>query len=354
MKPRKTDELHTSFLACRKTTRENAKAFYFASFALPREKRLAAYSVYTFCRRADNLVDDGGVSPDAGRIRQGIESMRAELHRVYAGLPGAAGDIPAFRHTVLEYGIPEQYFLDLLRGVEMDLHRTRYETFEELREYCYCVASVVGLIMTKILGAADDAALGAAADLGTAMQLTNILRDVGEDLRLGRIYLPLEDLGRFRFTEADLARGVVNGNFVDLMRFEAERAIEYYRRSEAGIPLLRDRRARRTVRIMGRSYRRILDKIEQNRYDVFTRRAYVPLAEKLVIAAGSFLPGPGEREPLTSEGAIEQHAHAKNSIHNVPPLSCLAPPCPPGSGQSLALDGTAGIGRSDPGGLPRA
>lgn len=190
----------------------------------------------------------------------------------------------------------------------MDLDRDRYDTFEELREYCYCVASVVGLIMTRILGTINDSALGAAADLGTAMQLTNILRDVGEDRRMGRVYIPLEDLDRFRYTEGDLARGVINENFVELMRFQIERAREYYRRSESGIPMLGDPRSRRTVRIMGRSYRRILEKIEQNRFDVFTRRAFVPVAEKLLIAAGSFLPGPGEHRPLSPGGAIEQHA----------------------------------------------
>jgi 15-cis-phytoene synthase len=306
-------DIETSYLACRNTTKAHAKAFFFASFALPRDKRYAAYSVYTFCRRADNLVDDGGHHPDVALVRAGIESMRAELDRVFGDLPPAAGDIPAFRHTVRAYGIPREYFLDLLRGVEMDLDRDRYDTFEELREYCYCVASVVGLIMTRILGTTDDAALGAAADLGTAMQLTNILRDVGEDRHLGRVYLPMEDLDRFRYTEGDLARGVINENFVELMQFQVERAREYYRRSESGIPMLGDPSARRTVRIMGRSYRQILEKIEQNRFDVFTRRAFVPLAEKLLIAAGSFLPGPGERLPLSPGGAIEQHAHA---LHN--------------------------------------
>jgi phytoene synthase len=310
---RTSGDIETSYLACRDTTRHHAKAFYFASFALPRDKRYAAYSVYTFCRRADNLVDDGGHQPDAAVVRAGIGSMRSELHRVFDDLPPVPGDIAAFRHAVRTYDIPREYFLDLLRGVEMDLDRNRYNTFEELREYCYCVASVVGLIMTRILGTTDDAALGAAADLGTAMQLTNILRDVGEDRRLGRIYVPLEDLDRFRYTEGDLARGVINENFVELMRFQIDRAREYYRRSEAGIPMLGDPRSRRTVRIMGRSYRRILEKIEHNRFDVFSRRAFVPLAEKLLIAAGSFLPGPGEQGHLSPGGAIEQHAHAAHN-----------------------------------------
>lgn len=307
---RTSDDIQKSYLACRDTTRHHAKAFFFASFALPRDKRYAAYSVYKFCRRADNLVDDVGHQPDVELMRAGIGSMRAELDRVFGDLPPAPGDIAAFRHTVRTYGIPREYFLDLLRGVEMDLDRDRYATFEELREYCYCVASVVGLIMTRILGTTDDAALGAAADLGTAMQLTNILRDVGEDRRLGRVYLPLEDLDRFRYTEGDLARGVINENFVELMRFQIERTLEYYRRSEAGIPMLGEPRSKRTVRIMGRTYRRILQKIEQNRFDVFSRRAFVPLAEKLLIAAGSFLPGPGEQGRLSPGGAIEHHARA--------------------------------------------
>jgi phytoene synthase len=184
-------------------------------------------------------------------------------------MPSGREGFPALDETIRAFDIPKEYFFDLLRGVEMDLDRDRYATFEELREYCYCVASVVGLIMT------------------------NILRDVGEDWRMGRVYVPQEDLARFRYQEPDLASGVIDQNFVDLMRFQAARARGFYRRSEAGIPFLADPGARRTVRIMGRAYRRILDKIEQNRYDVFARRAFVSFPEKLLIAAGSIRPGPG-------------------------------------------------------------
>lgn len=307
----RTDDIQASYQECRNSTKEHAKAFYFASFALPKDKRYAAYSVYAFCRRADNLVDALHDRNDAHRVQAAIDAMRQELDRAYEDVaPGASG-LPALRNTVSRFSIPKEYFVELLRGVEMDLRYDRYATFEELREYCYRVASVVGLTMTRILGTTDDAALAPAADLGTAMQLTNILRDVGEDFRMGRIYLPLEDLDRFRYREEDLARGMVNENFVELMRFQSERALEYYRRAEAGIPLLAGAGAQRTVRIMARTYRRILDKIRDNRYDVFTRRAFVPFPEKLIIAAGSFIPGPGERAPVHGEQSGVHHVEMR-------------------------------------------
>jgi phytoene synthase len=274
-----------AFRTCQAYTREHAKSFYFASHVLPREKRMASYAVYAFCREADNIVDVGATPESAARL----EELRQQLARVY-GAPGALRPhLAALRETVAAYAIPREYFLDLIRGVEMDLTRSRYDRFEDLKEYCYCVASVVGLMMAKIFGVSDGSAYRHAADLGTAMQLTNILRDIREDHAMGRIYLPQEDLAGRGYAEADLARGVVDDRFRDLMRFQIARAREYYAAAEPGIPMLTNDGSRFCARLMSTTYAGILTAIERNGYDVFARRAYVPAAGKLRIALGAAL-----------------------------------------------------------------
>lgn len=272
---------------CRDYTRVHARSFYFASHVLPKPKRMAAYAVYTFCRHADNVVDTTGVGKNVAAVRRELDALRRLLDEVYGETPALAPIWVPLRETVRTYAIPQQHFLDLVRGVEMDLTRTRYASFQELSEYCYCVASVVGLAMTHIFGVSDRRGFDRAVDLGTAMQLTNILRDVGEDRALGRIYLPGEDLARFGVTEDMLARGDVTPQFAALMRFQVERAHAYYRRADEGIPLLTDDGSRFCVRLMRSTYAGILDAIERNGYDVFTRRASVPLLSKLKIAAGT-------------------------------------------------------------------
>lgn len=149
------EEIERTYLRCRDYTRRHAKSFYFASHILPVEKRKAAFAIYAFCRYADNIVDDSALVPDDARARKRLDELRDQLRRVYSHSPSMDPKLLAFRDTVLKYGIPQEYFLDLLRGVEMDLTKRTYATFAELREYCYCVASVVGLMMTRIFGATD-------------------------------------------------------------------------------------------------------------------------------------------------------------------------------------------------------
>lgn len=294
------------FRLCQEDTRTHARSFYFASHVLPADKRMASYAIYSFCRTADNIVDSPAGSLQDGLTLRRLDGLRGDLDRVYSANP-PGGKLGALAETVRRYEIPRAYFDDLLRGVAMDVSKTRYATFKELNEYCYCVASVVGLMMTRVFGYADDRAFMHATDLGTAMQLTNVLRDVGEDYRLGRVYLPEEDLGRFGIDEADIARGEVSGRFRALMQFQIARAREYFAKAELGIPLLTNDGSRYCVRLMSATYSGILCAIEENGYDVFRRRAYVPTAQKLLIAARTALrsaasvPGPGSAGKRTFE-----------------------------------------------------
>ncbi len=267
--------------ACRRITREYARTFYLASHCLPRGTRSHAYAVYGFCRWADNGVDDAPSVEDASRR---LEHAREVLALAYDDTPAPPG-LLAFRRTVRERAIPRRLFDDLLDGMAMDLTTNRYANFEALELYCYRVASVVGLMMTHVFGYRHPRCLPRALALGTAMQLTNILRDVAEDLQRGRVYLPQDELARFGVTEAQLREGRVDDNFRALMRFQIERARAYYDDAEAGIPDLLGRSSRLTVRVMGRLYGGILGEIERLDYDVFRARAHVPNARKLRLLA---------------------------------------------------------------------
>lgn len=270
-------------------TRHHAKTFYFASHVLPRDKRRAAYAVYAFCRYADNIVDSAGRQTDKAEASGKLQQLREQLVCVYTNPAGMDPQLGKFRETVLQYDIPHSYFADLLRGVEMDLTRKRYATFAELDEYCYCVASVVGLIMTRIFGTSDLRAYEHAAHLGTAMQLTNILRDVREDYRMGRIYLPADEMRQFGCSEADLSAKGLSDNLRNLIAFQVDRARGYYASAAEGIPMLTNDGSRFCVRLMSRTYGHILDVIAQRNYDVLSGRAFVPGVTKLRIAAGVVL-----------------------------------------------------------------
>ncbi len=280
------------FEVCREITRRHAKSFYFASHVLPREKRLDAYAVYAFCRLADNIVDEAAQSSSADAVARSIDELRGLLSKLYAGSPMVEPPLRALQFTVSERHVPKSCFDDLLTGVGMDLTRTRYTTFSELEQYCYYVASVVGLAMARIFGVTNANALAYARDLGIAMQLTNILRDVREDYDRGRIYLPADELERFGVTEGNIAAGSVTGAFVDLMKFQIARARRYYRSAASGFEALPDDGSRRCVRLMASTYAAILDEIERRGYDVFSGRAVVPFRRKLTIALLDFVPRP--------------------------------------------------------------
>lgn len=298
-----TDESTSqAFAAARLICRRHARSFYFASAFLPRAKRDAAYAVYGFCRMVDDAIDQPGGEEDAPPAPAGssccssdplqarINAFRNLLDEIYQNrlllpLPQYRREhhhaMHAFALTVRRYDIPQQYFIDLAEGCRMDLSVSRYATWSALENYCYHVAGVVGLIMSCVFGLTHSDAKRYAVMMGNAMQLTNILRDVKEDWNRGRIYLPLEDMARFRYSERDLARGVVNDCFRELMRFEIARARQMYTDASQGLCWLAGDGSRLTASAMSVLYAGILNAIERRKYDVFSRRAHLSFAEKL-------------------------------------------------------------------------
>ncbi len=290
--PRDTDRLEDCYRACREIVRFHSKTFYLSSLFLEPLKRRAVWAVYAFCRTADDIVDQ--IAPASERL-DAIDDWERQLIAAYEGLTEDPIFV-AFADAAQRYGIPVEPALDLLRGARLDVTVRRYETYEDLREYCYLVASTVGLLVIPILGTTTPSAIGYGVALGRAMQMTNILRDVGEDARMGRIYLPAEDLRRFGCSESSILAGEIDEPFVELMQFEIERVRSMYEEAEPGIALLASE-SRFTVRLALGLYRRILERIEANDYDVFTQRAHVPFRTKLVMALGTWLGFP-RGEPL--------------------------------------------------------
>lgn len=269
-------QLAEAYAYCREVTREHAKSFYFCAQFLPVPKRQAIYAVYALCRHLDDVVDkaDGRTTDDTRAL---LESWRARL--VDSG-PDDHPALAAWRDASTAFDVPVELAEELMRGVLMDLAQSRYATYDELAVYCYRVASVVGLMTSRIFGYSDERALDRAVELGIAMQLTNICRDVGEDARLGRIYIPLDELERFGVPETDILENRFSPSFVRLMQFQIERARAKYRSAETGIIWL-SADSRMTVRLSSRIYGQILGGIERNGYDVLSRRAYVPFHRKL-------------------------------------------------------------------------
>jgi phytoene synthase len=293
------ERIEAGYQRAQALTRRHAKSFHFASHALPPERRRAALALYAFCRRVDDLVDEPGLGWRPDDLRARLERARALVRGVYGDGLAASVDPPfdgdelaALGDSVRRWGIPQEPFQELISGVEMDLTVRRYATFADLDLYCYRVAGTVGLLMAPILGCRDPRALGAAADLGRAMQLTNILRDVREDLERDRVYLPQDELAAAGLSEKDLAAGLVDERFRAFMRRQVTRARDYYRRGLAGVPALDGWRCRLTVRLMAAIYGDILRAIEAQGHDVFRARAVVPTRRKLVLAAGA-LRAPG-------------------------------------------------------------
>ncbi len=271
----------------------HARTFSFAARFLPPEKRAATTVLYAFCREVDDLVDE----PVPGRSKMDVvkelDAWQSWLEggRAWAGpREPLAGELSA---VIAEYGVPIQHLIDLLDGLRMDLEPVAFEEEVELHRYCYHVASTVGLGMAHVLGATSDAALKAAADLGAAMQRTNILRDVGEDLSFGRLYLPKNTLGQFDLTHADLLKLRESGSGPDerfraLMREEVARTRALYHQAMPGIWLLPSD-CRLPILLATRLYRRILTVIERRGYDTLRRRASTSRREKIEEAAIALL-----------------------------------------------------------------
>jgi phytoene synthase len=258
-------------------------SFYYSFLVLPPRKRNAIVAVWDFCRAVDDAVDE---TPEGTSANARLSLWRQELEACYSEAPDAAPHTTQGRNLrpcIREFALPRRPFEDLIDGVEMDLAHVRYATFDALAGYCRRVASAVGLVCVEIFGYEDSAARAYAIDLGIALQLTNIIRDVAADLRNGRIYLPVEDLARFRVTDDDLRAGQVTPAVRGLLRYECERARSYYAKAAATLPPA-DRRSLLAAEIMGAIYFEILRRIERNGYDVFSRRIRVPRPYRAVIA----------------------------------------------------------------------
>ena len=275
--------IHTSYEYCRRVARTRAKNFYYSFLLLSPQQRKAMCAIYAFMRYCDDLSDEPGAT------RAAIERWRAETEDALEGRFSGHPVWPAFHHTVRRFGIPHEYFREMIDGVASDLEPRRFQTFPELYRYCYQVASVVGLTVIHIFGFDTRSALPLAEKCGVAFQLTNILRDIREDSGNGRVYLPVEDLERFHVTEQDLAAGNRSEAFLELMRFEAARARAYYNESAPLLDLIHPR-SRPSLWALVSIYSGLLDRIERSNYDVFTHRVRLTPLEKSWIVMRALVP----------------------------------------------------------------
>lgn len=273
-----------AFAYCREVTKQHAKNFYYAFLFLLKAKREAIYAVYAFCRYCDDIAD-AEMGPE--RRPDLLAAWRQELDHCYAGQP-THRITHALQQVIEHYPIPKHYFEELMRGVEMDFAIRRYATFADLEVYCYRVASVVGLLCIEIFGYAHAGVRDYARYLGISLQLTNIMRDVKEDAENGRIYLPLEDLRTFDYSEGDLLHHRYTAEFVALMQFQAQRVEEYYRKATACL-LPGDKWRLVTPEIMAGIYRATLRKMARHHYPVFQGRMSLPGLQKMGIALRVFL-----------------------------------------------------------------
>lgn len=269
-------------LTAKDIAKKSKSSFYYAFNLLPNDKRDAMNTVYAFCRQTDDIIDEGNEPNDLKYEK--LRKWRIELQKAFAGnseyllLNKLAG-------IILKFNIPVDPFFELIKGMEMDLKKNRYLTFQDLREYCYRVASTVGLMCIEIFGYKHKSTKEFAVNLGIALQLTNILRDIKKDAEKGRIYLPQEDFNRFGYSEKELLNETYNMNFRQMMEYEAKRAKEYFDKANRALNL-DDKASMFAARAMQHIYERMLDKIIDADYDVFRRDIKVSSFEKVGISVG--------------------------------------------------------------------
>lgn len=251
-------------------TASSATNFYYSFVFLPPEKRRAIEAVYHFARRGDDITDSSLTREEAARE---IAVYRATLDECFAGR-GATPELVALAESIGRFNIPRRPFEDLILGLEMDLNGTKYQTFDELSLYCYRVASTVGLISIEIFGYHNPSAREYAVNLGKALQLVNILRDLESDARRGRLYLPQEDLDRFGIRPGEIMEGRYSDPFIELMQFECDRARGFFDSARKALAP-EDRRSMIAAEIMGAIYWRVLGRIRERRYNVFGERVRV-------------------------------------------------------------------------------
>jgi 15-cis-phytoene synthase len=286
-------QLVVAYSVCRSITRSAAKNFYYAFLVLPAAKRQALCAVYAYMRRCDDIADDFTVP--AYERRQKLEAWLDAFHRSESGHPTDDPVLLALTDTQRRYKIPVELLDQLAYGTGMDIQdnaaatslgaeelRVLYRSFSDLRQYCYRVASVVGLVCIRIFGYRDPAAEALAENLGLAFQLTNIIRDVREDAEMGRIYLPAEDLERFKIAPADVRQAAIPERLRWLLAAEADRAREYYTSAQDLLPLI-DEDSQPALWVLVTIYRRLLEKITDRKYDVFGKKISLTVREKVVI-----------------------------------------------------------------------
>jgi 15-cis-phytoene synthase len=264
---------------CAQKVAQSGSSFYYSFRLLPPPRRTAISALYAYCREVDDAVDE---VPDPGVARVKLAWWRTEVDAIFTGTPQHPVAL-ALAKAVERYGLAQSNLLTVIDGMQMDLEKARYVDFAELETYCDRVAGVVGLMSASIFGYEDASTLVYARKLGIAFQLTNIIRDVGEDARRGRIYLPQDELARFGVAPSDVLRAHSSPAFVELMRFQTERARAWYDSALAALPA-RDRRAQRAGLAMAAIYRTLLDEIARDGYQVLDRRIALTPLRKLWIA----------------------------------------------------------------------
>ena len=279
-------ELEIAYSHCQRVAKENARNFYYTFRPLPAVKRRAIYAVYAYCRLCDDIAD--GDLPIDEKYR-GFADVRRNLNGGEPS-PEHAPMYRALHDAAARFDIPYPLLYEILQGVEMDMVKTRFADFDELREYCYKVASVVGLVCIKIFGYTAPEAEEYAVDMGIALQLTNILRDVKEDAERDRIYIPQDEMARFGYTEAELMNGALTHGFRALMARQTERARRYYDSSARLFPLISPD-ARACPKLMHATYGGILERIERSGYNVFQQRIGLSKSAKLLLLARLGLSG---------------------------------------------------------------
>jgi len=273
--------LELGFKRAKEIAKRNAHTFYLASFFLAKEKRRAAYAIYAICHLSDESVDN--VQLTLGQKQKEFDSVRKKINQAFNANEIQDPLLQAFRQTIQQYRIPQKYFDELLDGMSMDLVKNRYQNFDELYLYSYRVAGVIGLIMIKIFEYKDAAAEQCALDLGLALQLTNILRDIKEDFARGRIYLPQDEMSQCQIDENDIKNEIVDKNFKDFMNFQIRRARGYFYKASHGITLIKNPRCQFVTFLILEFYAKILKKIENNNFNIYSRQAFVPVMEKIYI-----------------------------------------------------------------------
>ena len=271
---------------CQDRAAKSGSSFYYSFMFLPPEQRQAITALYAFCREVDDVVDE---CHDVSLAQIKLEWWRQEVERIFTGTPTHPVGF-ALQDVLKRFKLPQEQLLEIIDGMAMDLSQTRYLDFKGLQLYCYRVASVVGLLSAEIFGHEHRQTLKYAHDLGLALQLTNIIRDVGEDARRGRIYLPIEDLQRFGVPAKDILEARYSDAFRELMAFQAERAEHFYEQALAQLPA-GDRKAQRPGLVMAAIYRTLLREIAADGFQVLDRRISLTPVRKVWIAGSTWFKG---------------------------------------------------------------